>query len=556
MAFVTRVENGRELRLRSLDRLDSTVVVSGAGDDAPMEPVFSPDGKWLAFFTVNAFSKVPVGGGTPIVLAEANLPWGADWGADGRIVFAPRRNGGLQILSAAGGEAQSLTEVDPDAPGETHAWPQWLPGGEQVLFTVVSGSEEPSLEVVEVASGDRSVVHPSGFYGRYVPTGHILFADRSALFALPFDPKTQQVEGSPMPVLEGIESAQQWGHAQFDISDNGVLLYMPGSEELQSFDVAWANRSGETEILWDEAGVYGTPRLSPDRRRLALSALKGDDWDVWVYDIERDISTRITFASGYDADGAWSPDGEHIAFASDRNGGISMMRKRADGTGEAEVLIEAGRFEFPAPYSWSPQDKIVFAGSGEGEGGADDLWLLSGDGGEPEPFLSTPFNEGEAAFSPDGLWLAYVSNESGQHEIYVHAVEGSRRYQVSDGHAHQPMWSPSGRELFIRMREGLMSVSVERDGDELRFGRPELLFGEIFASMTGVSVPGYLFYDYDVDADGERFVVFPRRSAADSEEGTTMHAVTNWFEELRNLVESSSAPRLKPLQRLAPLPAE
>ena len=383
IAFVTIREQARELHLRSLDRLDSTVLVSGEGDAGPHQPTFSPDGKWLAFFTFTEFAKVPVGGGTPIALAEAEHPRGADWGPDGRIVFAPRFRGGLSLVSAAGGEVQPLTEVDPDGPWESHRWPQWLPGGEAVLFTVVTRSGDPRLEVVEVTSGKRSVVHPRGVYGRYVATGHIIFADNAALFALPFDHMTLEAAGSPMPVLEGVETEQDDGEAQFDISDNGVLLYKPGSDELQSFDVAWADRSGETEILWDEAGIYGTPRLSPDRRRLALSILRGEDWDVWVYDIERDVATRITFAPGYDADPAWSPDGEYIAFASDREEkGMAMMRKRADGTGEAEVLIEAGRYPFPAPYAWSPNGKIVFGGPSEGvDSGPQDLWFLPVDGG-------------------------------------------------------------------------------------------------------------------------------------------------------------------------------
>ena len=158
-------------------------------------------------------------------------------------------------------------------------------------------------------------------------------------------------------------------------------------------------------------------------------------------------------------------------------------------------------------------------------------------GGEPEPFLSSPFDEKDAAFSPDGLWLAYISDESGRHEVYIRSVEGSGRWQISDAHAHQPMWAPNGGELFFRTDEGLMAIDIEVEGEKLRAGRPSLLFGEMFGSLVGVQVPGYLFYDYDVGVDGERFVVFPRRTEV--EEGQEMHLVTGWFEELRSLIESA-----------------
>ncbi len=422
---------------------------------------------------------------------------------------------------------------------ESHRYPQWLPGDTAVLFTVVEATGT-RLEIVDAANGERRVLHEGGAYGRYVSTGHVLFVDGDAVFAMPFDDKRLERTGSPMPVLEGVASLPAAGEAQYAVSDTGLLVYRPGSDDLNPFPIAWADRTGRVESLWDDEGIYGSPRLAPDGRRLAVSVQRGDDWDVWVYDMERDVATRLTFESGYDADPVWSPDGRFIAFASDRDDGqIAAYRTRSDGTGEAERLIEPGKLEFPAPLSFSPDGARLLVIT-PGPNGSDDLWFLSTDGqGEPEPYLASPFDEGDAHFSPDGRWIVYRSNETGDSEIYVRSTTGPGKWQISDGGGWQPLWSGDGETLFYRSREGLNAVEVEAGGDEFRAGRPQFLFGEVFGGPAGVRLPGYLFYDYDVSADGERFVVFPRRTA--EEVGNAdIHVVNGWFEELRRLTAGGS----------------
>jgi len=311
-----------------------------------------------------------------------------------------------------------------------------------------------------------------------------------------------------------------------------------GSEKVQPFPVVWVDRDGRSETLWKEPGIYGSPRLSPDGRRLAVSLQRGENWDVWVYDIERDVATRITFGDRYDADPVWSPDGRWIAYEGEVDGKDGIYRKRTDGTGDAEVLVEPGATTFPSPHSWSPDGRII-AMQSAGEGGQTDIWTLPVEGGEPEPFVKTPFREAGPSFSPDGRWLAYWSDETGRPEIFVASYPpGGGKWQVSDGGGTQPRWSGNGRELFFRTDDGLMSVTVSVEGESFRAGKPEMLFeGPFLGGLRGVLLPGFNFPDYDVAPDG-RFVMF----AGDTEGAriTEAKVVLGWFGELERLTAVAS----------------
>ena len=272
--------------LRPLDRFQETVLASGQAATGTYNPFFSPDSQWLGFVTPRELKKISSTGGAPITLAPVERSRGATWGPDGTIVYAPAVFSGLLRIPAAGGTPQPLTKLD-EAHGErTHRWPQWLPDGRSVLFTVRSEAsadyEGGTIEVVRVDTGQRKVVHRGGYYARYVPTGHILYVQNGTVFALPFDLKRLEVTGSQMPVLEDLETNPAEGSAQFGVSDNGLLTYLPQAERLAPFTIATADREGRAQPLWKTPGIYGGPRLSPDGRRLVVSVLRDTNWDVWV----------------------------------------------------------------------------------------------------------------------------------------------------------------------------------------------------------------------------------------------------------------------------------
>jgi len=540
LAYVTGSgSEGGEIYLRPLDRFEPSVIASGGAGSAPYQPFFSPDGQWLGYVTTAELKKVSVAGGAPITLCKVDLSRGATWGSDETIVFSPAPRSGLMRVSSAGGEPQPLTTL-----GETdisHRWPQWLPDGETVLFTsFLEGGdnfESANLEVVTVATGERKVIHRGGYHGRYVDTGHILYVHEGTMFALPFDVGKLEVRGSQMPVLENLETTVVQGAAQFDVANNGLLVYATESQQGDPFPVVWVDRDGRTEPLWSEPGLYANPELSPDGRKLSLSLLRGNNLDIWIYDLDRNVATRLTFDESYDADQIWSPDGRWLAFSSNRgSGNNAVYKKAADGSGEVELVVDPGDLPALYPTSWSPDGKwlAVWVASS-------DIYVASVDSGEITPFQATDFGEFNPSFSPDGRWVSYDSNESGRLEIYVRAFPaGGGKWQVSDGGGAEARWSDDGRQLFYRTDDGIMTVDVDGSGTNFQVGTPRKLFeGPFLGGTNGIAVGGFVFPDYTVTGDGQRFVMFAGRE--ETSRPTSVRLVTNWFADLRRLTAAGNS---------------
>jgi serine/threonine protein kinase len=539
VAFVTDDSAGlRSLSLRSLDQLTPTTIATGPTGRTPYHPFFSPDGTWLGFVTPTEIKKVPVTGGTPIALCSVDRSRGAAWTADDTIVFSPSGSSALMQVPASGGDPQPLTTLD-EAKGEfSHRWPHAVPGGRAVVFTVgargINSADEATIALVSLETGERKDLYTGGYYAQVTPNGYLVFIRDATLFAIPFDLDRLEVVGSPAPVVQGITTEPGPGGAQYAFADDGTLVYVSGEVEVPQYPVVWVDRDGGVSRLWDNAASYASPSISPDGERLALSVLRDNNWDVWVYDLEREVSTRLTFHDGYDADQIWSADGTYIYFTSDRDGAAMPYRKRADGSGEAERLTDS-EIEF-YPLSVSPDDTVLI---GETNNDGIDITVLNLDQpGDPEPFVATPFSDRDPAFSPDGHWVAYSSDESGIAEVYVRPFPASGgRWQVSDGGGRFPTWSADGRELFYRTDEGVMVAAVETTGGTFRVGKARPLFdGSFRGGMYGITVFGYIFRDFDVAPDGNSFVMFP--DDEDRAAKTHVTVVFNWLDELARMLPS------------------
>ena len=539
LAYVVGDENARTLMVRSLDRPDPVQLASGVGTvGIPYHPFFSPDGEWVGFVTPSELRKIPATGGTAQTVCKVERSRGASWSPDGSIVIAPSTGSGLVTVSSTGGEPKPLTTLDKAKNEVTHRWPQVLPGGKAVLFTSHTKSRdfgEAALEVVVIATGERHVVHSGGSYGRYVPSGHLVYLNQTTLFAVPFDLKRLAVTGSPVPILQDVATSSADGGGQFSFSSTGRLVYVTAENVVSAYPAVWVDRKGVSTPLLSEPGSYANPRLSPDGRRLAMTVLRDANWDIWVYDLERGVPSRLTFDDAAESEQVWSPDGRELIFSSDKGGFDNLYRKRSDGSGEVERLTTSDSAQWAS--SWSRDGHVAATVSGSGTGFDVQVMRLEGER-KPETFLSTPFRESDAAFSPDGRFLAYESNESGRLEVYVRPYPpGGGRWQVSDGGGAYARWSRSGRELFYRTDTGIMSAPIEVAGDTLRVGKPSIVFQGAFRGGTnGISIGGASFADYDVTPDGQRFVMFPAGAGAGRPEHPHVTLVTGWFEQLAKLL--------------------
>ncbi len=528
----------RRIYVRSLDQLQATVL---SDTERALDPFFSPDGKWIGFFADGKLKKILAQGGAAVTLCDAPSDRGGSWGEDGTIVFTAGNRTPLSKVSSAGGSPEPLITLYTQAGETTQRWPQVLPGSKAVLFTSNASRtnyEDAEIDVYSMASGQRKTVQRGGYHARYLPSGHIVYMHEGTLFAVPFDLKRLEVTGQPAPILEGVVTNPAVGVAQFSFSETGNLAYIAGGSGGENVSISWMDREGKFTPLRDTPGNYYNPAFSPDGKRLALEISDGKRNDIWVYEWERDTLARLTFAGETNSYPVWTRDGQRITYSSQEKGGpLNLWWIRADGAGNPQRLTESKNVEYPR--SWRPDGKVLAFTQLNPSTNFDILTLLmEGDEktgwkpGEPTPFLNTGFLEVQPAFSPDGRWLAYSSNESEDYEVYVRPFPGpGGKWQISTGGGQYPKWSRNGKELFYRTTESkLMVASYTASGDSFSADKPQLWSPGQFTDR------GLGFYNFDLHPDGKRFAVLKAPGTERDAAMNKVNIVLNWFEEVKQKV--------------------
>jgi len=497
-----------------------------------MAPFFSPDGQWLGFYQgrTRTLKKVALTGGAPVTICPADAVAGATWGEDGNIVWAWFN---LFTVPAAGGTPRTLLKVDISKGERFFRLPQYLPGGKAILFTIGTGDiesyEDGRIAVLDLKTGKYKVILEGGSSARYSPTGHLVYARGGNLLAVPFDLKKLAVTGQPFPLLDGIFSSRNTGMAAFSISSSGDLAYVPGPTEGGRRQLVWVDRQGQAKPFDLPPRSYLHPRLSPDEKQLAME-IEGPAHDIYSYDLSRGVMTRLTF-DGSSHWPMWSPHGDQIAFRSWKTSGMSLWRMPADRSGPEEML--PGEGHMLSPESWSPDGKDI-AYLRMDDMRHFDVWLLPLEGGKPRPILeSSRFIQASPKFSPDGRWLAYCSNESGRAEVFVTQCPGpGARVQVSTDGGSDPVWRRDGGELYYRNGDKMMVVRVATH-PKLTLSKPAQLWQAHYMYGSGAScgMPGVASANYDVTADGKRFVMIEDKDQ--DAVGRQVNVVLNFAEVIK-----------------------
>ena len=521
---------GGSLAVQSLDEFEplvlNNVTLAGA-------PFISPDSAWLGFWEQgdSTIKKIPIGGGAPVSIATG-IPAlrGATWTADDAIIFGTSGAAqGLRQVSSAGGTVTTVTEVTPGS-GESHQWPQLLPGGRGLLFTSFRGATAANaqVEVMNLGTKERNVVATRGSYPRYSPSGHVVFAVDGTLFAVGFDLDTLTATTPPRAVLQGVVTKES-GAADFDIAANGTLVYMPGSGSSARRLVLVDRVSQRSQPLPGlDAGDYRSVRVGPGGKRIVFEAGPEGNGKLWIYDVERRVRTQITTGEGDDRNPLWSPDGR-IVFGSNREGKWGVFVVNADGTGAAERISNPVEAAELSPQSFSPDGKkLLVTVVSQGNTGADVVALDMTDG-TWEPKLQTQFIETQGMVSPNGEFMAYMTIRTGPPQIFVERFPGmGERQQVSTGGGIQPLWSRDGSELFFMepTNREVLSVSV---GKDMKFGAPKTLIKGAYFQLRA-------WRTFDVMPDGQ-FLMIALSDAPSSDAAVpTPIVVQNWSEELKRLV--------------------
>ena len=524
--------NGTQLYVRALDALEPAAVFTSA---ELSQPFVSADGQWIGFVESGALKKVAVTGGPAFSLTGLDgTARGATWGADDAIIAATSNAAtGLLRVPAAGGPATVLTRPDPAQGEADHLWPERLPGGRAVLFTIMplgGGLDKAQVAVLDLQTGTYTVLVRGGSLGRYVPSGHLVFAAAGELRAVPFDLARLETRGTPVTVVRNVLTNSQ-GVTQAVIAGDGTLAYMPGiaASQLQR-TLAWVDRQGRETLIPAPPRRYVLPRLSPDGKRVAVVAVD-QELDVWVWDLDRATLTRATFDAGIDHSPMWTADGLRLIFSSERDGIRNLFWQSANTTGPVERLSRSASSQQAS--SVSPDGRrLIF--TERLPGSAEDIMQLELDGTHRvTPVLQSAFAERNGVVSPDGRWLAYEANESGRFEVSVRPFPdvNSGHWPVSAAGGTRPLWTRNGRELiYVSPTGALMSVGVAH-GPSWAAEQPVQVVKEGYLTTPVVD----LGRTYDVAPDGRYLVV---KGAATDPTATPLGliVVQHWGEELKRLV--------------------
>ncbi len=532
LVYSVRGKDGRQmLASRQLSEKAGSVIV---GTEDGSGPFFSPDGQSIGFFADSKLKRITLNGSTPVTLAEASNPRGGSWSEDGTIIAALANTGPLYRIPGSGGAPQPLTQLQD---GEvTHRWPQVLPGGKAVLFTAsknLSNYEGASVEMLTFKTGERTVLQTGGYFGRYAASGHLLYVRDGTLFALAMRDPTLKTQGQPFLVLDDVASSSTSAAGEFDLSDNGIFVYSTGKAAPETWSIERFDASGSKrdQPQLSKPSAYLTPRLSPDGRRLAV-AMETKGVDLFVYEFQTDVLSRLTFSSELSYNPVWTPDGKHIVFHFARGNSQALLWIRSDGAGGPQPLLDGKAVV--EPFSVSPDGRrLAYQQRGETDF---DIWTLPLDltdpdhpkPGKPEPFARTPANEREPAFSPDGRWMAYSSDESGKYEVYVRPFPDAAggKWQVSSGGGNSPLWSRDGKSLFFEtLDDRIMETGYAVSGVSFSPGKPRLWSDKQLISPVADG-------NYDIAPDGtvEGLVA---GSAAENRPSLHVTFLLNFFDELR-----------------------
>jgi serine/threonine-protein kinase len=507
------------------------------GTERARGPVFSPDGQWIAYYSIPpSLKKVPVTGGASITLYAGVLQSGRTWGDDDTIVLGSGQ--GLMRVSAAGGAPQLLTKVDAQKGEVMHEFPQSIPGSQAIIFAIQVSGANNRIAVFDPKKGGYRVVVSDGALGRYAPTGHLVYTRAGTLFGAAFDVRRLEVTGPETPLIEGISMFGPnpgAGGVNYSFSDSGLLVYVGGTQQTNNQTLVWIDRQGNAQATTAPPREYFGVRLSPDGKRVAATIAGADSRtsDIWIVELERGTLTRLTF-EGMNLNPAWTPEGQRVVFSSLEGRKNGTYQVAADGSGKPELL---SAMSVGGPTTSTPDGKMLLYSSAFTPGQSrreTTIWALSLDGSagenKPRPFLQTGFLEMNPQLSPDGRLVAYQSNESGKFEVYVRPFPGpGGKVAISTQGGGSPRWSRSGRELFYQdLKSRIMAVEVQASS-AFRAGQPRALF-----ELPSVKPAGAFGSVWDVAPDGKRFLVI--KTPESQATGTKLQVVENWFEELRRRI--------------------